>query len=174
MGSVPGFCWFLSLLAICCSGPGHSSSGCRGNVSFFSDPSYREWSHSRADWSPEGCRGDGNTGPSWAWGQGRGPLTWGPTAPSGAPLRLTLSPHGFHPRRCYLVLSIKPSGPLKQGSRSFPKALETPPCPNQARSHVWTQEVVHPRAPRHCWAVEGGCSVSQVGLDPVLARQGDL
>lgn len=53
----------------------------------------------------------------------------------------------FIPRRCCLVSSIKPSGPSKQGSHSFPKALETPPPAGQARGHVWTQEGFTPEAP---------------------------
>ena len=156
VGSVPGFCWFLSPLATCCSGPGHSSSGCRGNISSFSgNGATAELIGAPRDAGEMGVL-------DWA---GLGDKVGGLWP--GVPLLhlvylLDLPSHlvVFIPRRCYLVSSIKPSSPLKQGSRSFPKALETPPCPNQARSHIWTQEVVHPRAPRHCQAVEGGCSVS--------------
>lgn len=76
--------------------------GCRGNVSLFSDPSYREWSHSRADWSPRDA-GERRALDRAGLGDEVGgvrlqPLTWGPTASSGAPLRLNLSPRGFHPQ----------------------------------------------------------------------------
>lgn len=153
VGSVPGFCWFLSPLATCGSGPGHSPSGCRGNISLFSDWSLKEWSHSRADWSPEGCWGEGGTGPSWAWGRGGGGGQASAFDPGVPPLHLVhlldLPSHllVFIPRSCCLVSSIKPSGPSKQGSHSFPKALETPPPAGQARGHVWTQEGFTPEAP---------------------------
>lgn len=163
MGSVPGFCWLLSPLATCCSGPGR----CPLVVGEMSPSSQTRLTENGATAELIGARGMPGRGERWTeLGLGTRLGASGFSLSPGVPLLhlvhlLNLPSHlvVFIPRRCCLVSSIKPS---KQGSCSFPKALETPPCPSQARGRVWTQEVVHPRAPGHCRVVEGGCSVHRL------------